>query len=205
MRRNGLTPKQQRFMQEYFIDCNATQAAIRAGYSPRTAYSIGQENLKKPDVRDAINKALDARADRCEISAERVLKELARVAFTDLRQVAKWTRKGLEAKPSDELEDDAAAALQEVSQHTTEAGAQVKVKLHSKIEALDKLAKHLNLYQDPETLRQTRSVTINIIEGKASPKVINGEDEEPPPPDPTPWRPQWSGAATQHRVLWPRS
>lgn len=49
-----LTPKQQRFVEEYLVDCNATQAAIRAGYSKKSAYSIGQENLKKPEVKEAI-------------------------------------------------------------------------------------------------------------------------------------------------------
>lgn len=183
MRRNGLTPKQQRFMQEYLIDCNATQAAIRAGYSPRTAYSIGQENLRKPEIAAALRAQMSRVAKKLEVSQERVIAELARVGFSDLREVARWDGDVVELRSSEEISHDAAAALQEVSQHTTEAGAQVKVKLHSKIEALDKLAKHLNLYQDPETLRQTRSVTINIIEGRQGPKVINGEDDEPPPPE----------------------
>ncbi len=52
----NLTAKQQRFVDEYLIDLNATQAAIRAGYSPKSAYSIGQENLKKPEIQEAIQK-----------------------------------------------------------------------------------------------------------------------------------------------------
>jgi len=53
----NLTPKQQRFVEEYLIDLNATQAAIRAGYSEKTAYSVGHENLKKPEIQKAIEEA----------------------------------------------------------------------------------------------------------------------------------------------------
>lgn len=56
-----MTPKQQQFIAEYLVDMNATKAAIRAGYSAKTAYSIGQENLKKPEIRQAINTAMTER------------------------------------------------------------------------------------------------------------------------------------------------
>jgi phage terminase small subunit len=56
-KKGRLTPKQERFVQEYLVDLNATQAAIRAGYSRKTAYSIGEENLKKPDIQDFLAKA----------------------------------------------------------------------------------------------------------------------------------------------------
>nr|DAU53807.1 MAG TPA: Terminase small subunit [Caudoviricetes sp.] len=64
-----LTPKQKRFVEEYVIDCNATQAAIRAGYSPKTAYSIGQENLKKPEVMKAIAEKQKKLSERTEYDA----------------------------------------------------------------------------------------------------------------------------------------
>ena len=64
-----LTPKQKRFVEEYVIDCNATQAAIRAGYSPKTAYSIGQENLKQPEVMKAIAEKQKKVSERTEYDA----------------------------------------------------------------------------------------------------------------------------------------
>lgn len=64
-----LTPKQKRFVEEYVIDCNATQAAIRAGYSPKTAYSIGQENLKKPEVMKAITEKQKKVSEKTEYDA----------------------------------------------------------------------------------------------------------------------------------------
>lgn len=73
MAREGLTPKQQRFVQEYLVDLNATQAAIRAGYSPATAENIGWENVRKPEVASAIAEAREAIAQRLEITQDMVL------------------------------------------------------------------------------------------------------------------------------------
>lgn len=73
---DGLTPKQQRFVEEYLIDLNATQAAIRAGYSKRTAFQIGTENLKKPYVAAAIAKVMEQRSKELSIDAKWVLIEL---------------------------------------------------------------------------------------------------------------------------------
>lgn len=80
----ALTAKQQRFVAEYLLDLNQTQAAIRAGYSEKTAYSVGHENLKKPEVQAAIQEAMKARSERTQIDADWVLKRLARDATADL-------------------------------------------------------------------------------------------------------------------------
>ena len=79
-----MTAKQERFVQEYLIDLNATQAALRAGYSEKTAMVIGSENLKKPEINKAIADALNARRLRTEVTQDRVLEELALVAFADM-------------------------------------------------------------------------------------------------------------------------
>lgn len=72
----ALNPRQTRFVAEYLKDLNATQAAIRAGYSERTAYSIGHENLNKPEIAAAIGAAQAKVAGKLELSAEKVLREL---------------------------------------------------------------------------------------------------------------------------------
>lgn len=77
----ALTKKQKLFVEEYLIDLNATQAAIRAGYSSDTAKEIGCENLTKPNIRNAIDKALAERSRRTGINQDRVLMELARIAL----------------------------------------------------------------------------------------------------------------------------
>ena len=75
----SLTPKQQRFVEEYLVDLNATQAAIRAGYSETTARQQGCENLTKPNIQDAIAEAMQERSERTELSQDWVLSELQNV------------------------------------------------------------------------------------------------------------------------------
>ena len=79
-----LTAKQERFCTEYIIDLNATQAAIRAGYSSKTANRIASENLSKPDIQRKIQELQQERAERTEITQDKVLKELAGIGFAPI-------------------------------------------------------------------------------------------------------------------------
>ncbi len=79
-----MTPKQRRFVEEYLIDLNATQAAIRAGYSKKTAKQIGTENLAKPVLQEAIAEAMAARSERTEIDADWVLRRLFEIDRTNM-------------------------------------------------------------------------------------------------------------------------
>lgn len=74
-----MTDKQKRFCDEYLIDCNATQAAIRAGYSPKTAYSIGEENLKKPELKTYIDERLEQLHTKKTADAQEVMEYLTSV------------------------------------------------------------------------------------------------------------------------------
>jgi len=146
-----LTPKQARFVEEYLADLNATQAAIRAGYRQQHAGIIGFENLTKPYIRDAIEAAQRERSARTGVTADRVVQEIARVAFSSLRDVVTWGPSGVQVRPDDEITPEAAAAIAEIT--ATNAG--VKVKLYNKVAALEQLAKHVGLYggkQDGETI-----------------------------------------------------
>lgn len=149
-----LTDKQARFVEEYLVDLNATQAAIRAGYSEATARSIGSENLTKPDVAEAIQAAMAERSKRTNVTADKVVAELARIAFTDIRKAVRWggqpkvTPDGLvypvELVPSEDMDGDTAAAVSEVA--LTAQG--VKIKMHDKRAALVDLGKHLGMFVD---------------------------------------------------------
>jgi phage terminase small subunit len=164
---DDLTPKQVRFIQEYLVDLNATQAALRAGYSADTAFQIGAENLKKPKIADALERAMDERAARTGINADRVLRELAKIGFSDLRKAVKWrgdltntadyegggdtlvvktmTNNRVELVDSDALDDDTAAAISSISQN--QAGG-VTIKMHDKRAALVDIGKHLGLFRE---------------------------------------------------------
>src|SRR4051812_9638179 len=86
LKSSRLTAKQQRFVEEYLVDLNATQAAIRAGYSEKTAYKIGAENLRKPQIQEAVAQARGKLSKQTQITSERVLQEYARLAFLDIRK-----------------------------------------------------------------------------------------------------------------------
>lgn len=149
-----MTPKQQAFVHEYLLDKNATQAAIRAGYSLKTAASIGEENLKKPEIRAAIDAGLNDLAARVGVSAEMVLRERKRIAFFDPRQLLDGEGN---PKPLQELDADTAAAIAglEVVQMTGgEATPGVisyvkKYKLAAKDTSLAALEKYLGLQEKP--------------------------------------------------------
>lgn len=141
-----MTPKQARFVEEYLVDLNATQAAIRAGYSAKRAQEIGYQQLQKTPVQQALMVAQRERSARTGITADRVVKEIARVAFSDMRKLMTWGPSGVSLVPSDRLDDESAAAVSEVSETVTKDGGSLKLKLHNKVEALEKLARHVGLY-----------------------------------------------------------
>lgn len=79
-----LTDKQKLFVFEYLIDRNATQAAIRAGYSKKTAYAIGIENLKKPEIQKFLEQYQSDRAERCGVKFDEILGELKKIGFANI-------------------------------------------------------------------------------------------------------------------------
>lgn len=92
----ALTEKQKRFCEEYLIDLNATQAALRAGYSKKTSDRIASENLRKLEVQEYLKKLMAERSERTEITADNVLKELEKVAFADVEISGREKIKALE-------------------------------------------------------------------------------------------------------------
>jgi len=137
----ALTPKQQRFVEEYLVDLNATQAAIRAGYSERSAYSVGHENLSKPEIAAAISEGQANLSEVAEVTAERVMREVALIALADPRSVMTWGPKGVTLIDSKALTRDQAAIVAEVAQ--TKDG--IRLKTHSKLDALEKLIRRMGL------------------------------------------------------------
>jgi phage terminase small subunit len=143
-----MTPRQRRFVSEYLIDLNATQAAIRAGYSKRRAGSTSWDLLhKRQGVAEAIREAMLAREKRTLITADRVLQQFARIAFADIRELGETGKQGLEVKPLATLSDDLAAAVVELS--TNDKG--MRLRLQNRIEALNALARHLGLFDQNQS------------------------------------------------------
>lgn len=140
-----MTKKQKQFIEEYLIDLNATQAAIRAGYSPDTAKAIGSENLTKPDIRAHIDQAMAERSKRTGVNAERVITELAKIAFINAVDVI--DPKTATVKETALPEDT--AAIQSVKVKTFgEDGLEREIKMADKLKALELLGKHLGMFKD---------------------------------------------------------
>lgn len=150
----SLSPKRQRFVDEYLKDLNATQAAIRAGYSAKSAYSQAHDLLKNPEISEAIAAGQAKASISANVTAERVLLELARLAFLDPRQL--YQADGT-LRPIKELPDDVAACLSSIEvteecrgegENRELVGLTKKVRLWDKPKALALLCKHLNLTPD---------------------------------------------------------
>jgi len=156
----SLTPKQQRFADEYLIDLNATQAAIRAGYSPRTANEQAARLLAKVSVRSYIDQRMAELSRRTGVTQERIIRELARIAFLDPTRVINM---GTAELADDASEDDRAAiAAVKVKRIPTEAGEGVEreIKLHDKIRALELLGKRFGMFIDRQQVEVQGAVQI---------------------------------------------
>lgn len=144
MAQRKLNPKQQHFVEEYLIDLNATQAAIRAGYSPKTATAIASENLSKPSISAAIACAMAERSKRTGITQDRILEELAKVAFIKLTDIVDDTGK-IKAGATDE--DRACIESIKYKRTDTDTGysEEREVKASSKLKAIELLMRHTGM------------------------------------------------------------
>lgn len=160
-----LEEKQKRFVQEYLIDLNATQAAIRAGYSPKSANQQGSRLCANAKIKDEIAKEMAKRSKRTGISQDRVIEELAKMAFCN---IADLTDNNGKIKDDAKREDLACIESIKVKRAKTDNGAvseEREIKLSSKVKCLELLGKHLGMWSD--------KIDMNVT----LPVVISGEDE----------------------------
>ncbi len=168
-----LTDKQLLFCKEYIIDLNATQAAIRAGYSEKTANRIGSENLTKLDIQAEVQKLMNERSKRCEMDADYVLTRYKKIIDDDIKnylkfgmeEVTRYTKSGeaitneefvVTGKHSDEVD------TWNISEISMSKDGAFKFKLHCKDNALRDVGRHLKLFTDKVELEVTKMPTIKI-------------------------------------------
>lgn len=160
----ALTEKQKRFVEEYLIDLNATQAAIRAGYSVKTADQQGSRMLANVKVQQAISVAMAERSKRTGVNQDRVVLELAKIAFVKMTDIVDPDTGEIRCDAS----DDDLACIEGIKckRSTTDTGysVEIDVKIASKLKALEKLGQHLGMWND--------KIDVNV----AIPVVISGED-----------------------------
>jgi phage terminase small subunit len=160
-----LTPRQRLFVQEYLVDLNATQAAIRAGYSKKTANEQVGRLLVHVGIQAEIQKGREKIARKLEVTAEKIVHEYAKLAFSDIRDFVKWNENSVIAIDSENLTPAQSAAVSEISKTDTPSGATIKIKLHDKKGALDSLARHLGMFVD----RSEHVVTVLDPDGMQKP------------------------------------
>ncbi len=177
-----LTPKQQNFVKEYLVDLNATQAAIRAGYSAKTANIQGPRLLVNVSIQDEIQKQRDKAEKRTEVTIDRCLKEYAAIAFLDVAKV--FTQDG-GLMPIHEMPEDARRAIGglEVTALTSKEGDQYgtlsKVKLVNKKDALDSIMRHLGGFNDklnielPEAVKTLLGILPSEWQDKIKQKLVS--------------------------------
>lgn len=186
-----MTPKQAAFVQQYLVDKNATQAAIRAGYSAKTASSAGERLLRNVEVCAAIERGMSDLASRLGITAERVLLERSRLAFFDSRKLFNTDGSPI---PVQDLDDDTAAAIAglevaEIFEGSGEdrhfVGYLKKYKLASKDPSLAALEKYFGLNEKAircplpviETAADCAKAQASIIQAVAAGTILPSEAE----------------------------
>lgn len=166
-----LTEKQKRFAEEYLVDLNATQAAIRAGYSPDTANEQGSRLLANVNIKNTVDKMIAERSRRTGINADRVIREIAKIAFVNAGEIVDLDT----ALLMDKISDDDMAAIQSVKVKTFgEDGVEREVKLADKLKALELLGKHLGLFKDKLEVDGSVRSELSALSGIL--KQLGGED-----------------------------
>ena len=161
MPQDELTDKQLKFIEEYLIDLNGTQAAIRAGYSETTARQIASDNLAKPYIQEAITVAMMELSERTRITQERVVNELALIAFADMRHYADIEEGGgVTLRSFDKMPIGASRVISKIKERrkivSDAEGAgkevvfdsQLEFGHHDKVRALELLGRHLGMFND---------------------------------------------------------
>lgn len=162
------------------MDLNATQAAIRAGYSKKTAEVIGYENLRKPQIAEEIAKRQVKLQSKLEITQERVLEELAAIAFANGTDFVTVTAAGLlNVRPTSQVPKEKLPAIAGIKYN--QLG--VEIKLHDKVRALELLGKHLGVFDNGSAAAANQENNIfEVIEESTREELDTSEIPEIEPP-----------------------
>ena len=159
-----LPKKQQRFVQQYLLDPNGKQAAIRAKYSERSAEVQASQLLRNPKVFAVVEAGQKRLAELVKVQQYEIVRELRKIAFSNMCMYLSWGPDGVKLTDSEALTPEQAACVAEVSEQITESSRHVKFKLHNKIDALNSLAKHLGMFPSKvEQPKEVQPVQFNIV------------------------------------------
>jgi len=160
---DALNPKHRRFAEEYVVDFHGTKAAIRAGYSKKSARIQASQLLANPNIMAAVQFLMQKVSAKLELTSERVLQEIARSCFSDVRKL--YSRRGRRLKPH-ELDDDTAAAL---AGYELKDGV-LKVRFCSKTEALNMAGRYLKLFKEDAPTQPQAGMFVLLAPATANPE-----------------------------------
>lgn len=144
-----MTKKQQRFVEEYLIDLNATQAAIRAGYSVKFANTNANKILQNTTLQAAIGRAMAERSKRTGVNQDRVVLELAKIAFVNMADISDMGNATIKADASrDDLASICSVRVKTFPCKSGELGIEREIRTYDKIKVLELLGKHLGMFSD---------------------------------------------------------
>ncbi len=158
MKKRPLNPQQLKFVKEYIILGNATEAARRAGYAEKWCGKIGPAMVGNSRIQQEVNKQARKIFTRRDVTMDKVLTELARVAFTNLDDVANWTKTKLNFIEKTKIPKQNRSAIKSISKKTGNT-SEMKIEMHDKTRALETLLKHL---QEPKNGNQEGQGTIQL-------------------------------------------
>jgi phage terminase small subunit len=169
----GLTDQQKRFADGVLTGKSQRQAYESAGYRARgkVADAAAARLLTNVKVAAYVENRRQKLQEKTEVTQERITQELARIAFSNMRNLAVWGPRGVRLRRSRALPEDITAAVAEVSQTITETGGSLKFKLHDKKGALDSLAKIMGMMKDTSINIDVSDLSMEELE-----RIANGED-----------------------------
>lgn len=139
--KDGLTIKNRRFIREYLVDFNGAEAARRAGYAPTYAGIVAWQLLGRPAVKKQLLKVKNRLLEESEVSAKNVIKELARIAFSDVGDLVEWDTENISLIPKELLAEQHRRCIKSIA--STQKGT--KIVLHDKVKAIEVLMKYLGI------------------------------------------------------------
>ncbi len=184
VKKEPLTPKQKRFCVEYIVDFDGTKAAVRAGYSPKTAAAQASRLLKNVNVQIEIKRLIAKIDEKCEIKTEELLSDLKEISKTDIKELLTWDTKlvkiGVDKttgediydyRPVVQIKDPSEVNGKLISEVSLSPRGVLTIKTHNKLDAIDKLMRHKGLFEKDNEQNKT-NVVIAIQEASNRAKDI---------------------------------
>lgn len=145
-----LTEKEKKFIEEYLMDFNGTRAVVASGYTENRKVAAVQAHqlLRKPNIQRAIAAHFSRRKKKFEKEEDRILEELRAIAYAQITDTCKWTKRGIKLIPSRKLKKKHVKAIAEISEVSTDKTTTLRVRKHDKLKAIELLGKHFGMWED---------------------------------------------------------